>query len=45
MQHSSEAEQGFLPLTAGTRTAAKCGQSHDTVLLSFEAAPGHLGAL
>lgn len=42
MQHSSEAEQGFLHLTAGTRTAMKCGQSHDTAPLSFEAGPGHL---
>lgn len=41
-QHSSEAEQGFLPLTAGSMTAVKCGQLHDTALLSFEAGPGHL---
>lgn len=42
MQHSSEGEQGFLPLTAGSMTAVKCGQLHDTALLSFEAGPGHL---
>lgn len=41
MQHRSEAETGFLPLPAGSRTAVKCGQLHDTALLSFEAGPGH----
>lgn len=40
MQCSSEAEQGFVSLTAGAKTAGRCGQQHDTASPSFEAAPG-----